>query len=73
MMVRAGGWQAVTDAKTVLRVYARHVIDKHIDMYRISLGVERSEADWANKHEQYIGQPSFPPQPMVDLGRQEGN
>ncbi len=54
MMVRAGGWQAVTDAETVLRVYARRIIDEHIDMYSVSLGVERSEDDWAKKHQQLL-------------------
>ncbi len=72
-MVRAGGWQAVTGAKTVLRVYARRVIAEHLDMYSMSVGIERTEADWAKKREQYIGQPSFPPKPMVDLGRQQDN
>lgn len=47
MMGRASGWQAVIDVKTLLRVYARRVIDEHIDMYRISLSVELIEADWA--------------------------
>ena len=54
MMVRAGGWQAVTDAETVLRVYARRIIDEHIDMYSVSLGVELSEDDWAKKHQQLL-------------------
>lgn len=64
MMVRAGGWQAVTGAKIVLMVYARQVIDKHMDLYGKSLGFQRSNADWTRKIKAYVGDPVWPqPQP----------
>ena len=43
MMIRWGGWQAATGAKTVLRIYARKIIDKYLDPYRLSLGYELSD------------------------------
>ena len=69
MMVRAGGWQAVTGAKTVLRVYARQVIDEHLDVYSMSLGIDSSPVDWARKIALYKGEAVFPDKPVVDLGR----
>ncbi|KAL3132154.1 hypothetical protein ABBQ32_008761 [Trebouxia sp. C0010 RCD-2024] len=36
-ILRAGGWQAVTGIPTVLRVYARKVLDQYIDMKSLSL------------------------------------
>lgn len=69
MMVRAGGWQAVTGAKTVLRVYARQVIDQHMDLYSMSLGFRRSDADWARKLEAYVGDARWPDKPRANAGR----
>ncbi len=54
-------------------MYARRVIDKHLDLYGMCLGVQRSEADWAEKREQYIGKPRFPPKPVVEDDCNEGN
>lgn len=71
MMVRAGGWQAVTGAKTVLRVYARQIIDEHLDVYAMSLGIVSSGMDCDKKLQLYLGQPEFPLSPIVDRGRED--
>lgn len=69
VMVRAGGWQAVTGARTVLRVYARAVIDKYIDMYSLSLGYDRTPEQWQAHKAAYLGESCFPEHPIVDCGR----
>ena len=70
MMFRAGGWQAVTGTKSALRVYsyARQVIDEHLDVYSMSLGIDSSAADWARKIALYKGHLVFPKAPIVDAG-----
>lgn len=40
VVVRAGGWQAVTGVTTILKTYARKVIDEHTHLYSISLGYD---------------------------------
>ena len=69
VMIRAGGWQAVTGARTVLRIYARKVIDKYMDPYSLSLGHELSDEEWQAKREEYLGVPRWPEKPFVDWGR----
>lgn len=69
VMVRAGGWQAVTGARTVLRIYARPVIDKFIDHYSLSLGYDVGEKEWAARKAAFFGVPRFPEVPVVDAGR----
>ncbi len=54
-------------------MYARLVIDEHLDLYGMCLGVDRSDADWAKKREQYIGKARFPPEAVVDAGQEDGN
>ena len=73
LMVRAGGWQAVTGAKTVLRVYAQQVRDEYLDAYSMSLSVDNSNAEWARQLALYIGKPSFLKPPEVDAGRDRNN
>ena len=69
VMIRWGGWQAVTGAKTVLRIYARKVIDKYLDPYGLSLGYEPSDLEWEQKRKEYLGRPRYPEQPVVHRGR----
>ena len=69
LMIRWGGWQAVTGAKTVLRIYARKVIDKYLDPYSLSLGHELSDKEWEAKRKEYLGVPKFPEAPVIDWGR----
>ena len=69
VLIRAGGWEAVTGARTVLRVYARSVIDKYMDSYGLSLGHELGEEGWAARKAMYLGEPSFPSRPLVVRGR----
>ena len=57
MIVRASGWQAVTGAKTILRVYARQVIDQHMDLYCMSLDFQHTAADWDRKLKACVGFP----------------
>ena len=69
VMIRWGGWQAVTGARTLLRIYARKVIDKYLDPYGLSLGYELSDKAWELKKKEYLGRPRYPEQPFVDRGR----
>ena len=69
VMVRWGGWQAETGAKTVLRVYARPVIDAFMCGYSMSLGVEPSDAEWLERKREYLGKLHFPEIEMRDHGR----
>ena len=69
VMVRLGGWQAVTGARTVLRTYARKVIDEFVDASGLSLGYNWSDAEWARRKAEYLGVPRFPSEPVVDPGR----
>ena len=69
VMIRWGGWQAVTGAKTVLRIYARKVIDKNLDPYSLSLGHELSDKEWEVKKKECLGVPRWPVEPIVDRGR----
>ena len=68
-MIRWGGWQAVTGARTLLRIYARKVIDKYLDPYSLSLAYELSDEGWEAKKSEYLGQPRYPEEPVVDRGR----
>ena len=68
---RAGGWQAATGVTTLLRVYARKVLDEHIDMYSLSLGYEVGESGWAQRLKSYLGDPVFPPEGHIDIGRSQ--
>ena len=69
VMIRWGGWQAVTGARTVLRIYARKVRDKYLDPYSLSLGYELSDKEWEQKKQEYLGVPRFPEASVVDRGR----
>ena len=69
VMVRWGGWQAVTRARTVLRVYARKILDQFVDPYALSLGFEASEAEWEKRKAEYLGSAIFPSQAIFDCGR----
>jgi hypothetical protein len=53
-IVRAGGWQAVTGAMTVMRVYARNILDEMLDTYALTFGVEASDEEWADRKRQYL-------------------
>lgn len=69
VMIRWGGWQAITGVKTVLSIYARKVIDEYLDPYGLSLGYELSDEAWEDKKQQYLGRPRYPKDPVVDRGR----
>lgn len=69
VIVRWGGWQAVTGARTVMRVYARNVLDDHVDPYALSLGSRMTAEDWKLKQQQYLGTELWPTEPIVDRGR----
>ena len=69
VMIRWGGWQAVTGAKTLLRIYARKVIDKYLDPYGLSLGYDLSDKAWELKRKEYLGLPRHPKVPVIDRGR----
>lgn len=62
VVVRAGGWQAVTGVTTILKTYARKVIDEHIDLYSISLGYDIGKQGWEDRVRAYLGAPLFPKQ-----------
>lgn len=68
-ILRAGGWQAVTGIPTVLRVYARKVLDQYIDMKSLSLGRDLGPEVWQQKFDEYLGRQMFPEQTIVDPGR----
>ena len=53
-ILRLGGWQAVTGAMTVFRVYARKVIDSFVDPYQLFLGREMSDDFWAAQKHDYL-------------------
>lgn len=59
-IVRWGGWQAVTGAATVLRIYARKVIDRHLDTYKLALGRPRSPDYWVAKVREYVNVRAVP-------------
>ena len=69
MLVRAGGWQAVTGATTVLRGYARKTIDDFLNCYSLALGYTMSEAAWQQKRRAYLGEAVFSKVPVVEHGR----
>ena len=69
VMIRWGGWQAVTGARTVLRIYARKVIDRYLAPYSLSLGYELSDEEWEQKRRAYLGVPKYLEEPVVDRGR----
>ena len=69
VMICWGGWQAVTGTKTLLRIYARRVIDKFLDPYSLSLGYDLSDKAWELKKKEYLGCPRYPEQPIIDRGR----
>ena len=70
-ILRAGGWQAVTGIPTVLRVYARKVLDQYIDMKSLSLGRDLGTEVWQQKIVEYLGRHTFPTEAIVDPGRAE--
>ncbi len=53
-IVRAGDWQAVTGAMTVMRVYARNILDEMLDTYALSFGVECSDEEWKERLNDYL-------------------
>lgn len=69
VMIRLGGWQGVTGARTVLRIYARKILDEFVDAYALSLGFEASEEQWQRVKQEYLGAPVFPSQPCIDHQR----
>ena len=69
MLVRAGGWQAVTGATTVLRVYARKVVDDFLDYYSLALGYTMSNAAWQQRRRAYLGEAVCPKAPVIERGR----
>lgn len=70
-MIRWGGWQAVTGAKTVLRIYARRVVNKFLDGYDLSLGYEQSNEEWLRRQKEYLGKKIKPEKDIIDRGRNE--
>ena len=68
-IVRWGGWQAVTGVQTVMRIYARKVIDDFIDPYAMSLGRPLSDKEWERRRVEYIGEVVSPSDSIVDYRR----
>ena len=52
-ILRLGGWQCVTGAMTVFKIYARKVIDHYVDGQSLFLGRMEGRAYWQAKREQY--------------------
>ena len=69
VVVRAGGWNAVSGVFTVMKTYARKVIDEHIDLYSINLGYDIGPEGCAERLREYLGEPAFPKHPVVEPGR----
>ena len=59
----------MTGAKTVLRVYARNVIDERFDLYGMSLGYGHGREEWDRRKAEYLGQCIAPEAPVRDSGR----
>ena len=59
----------MTGTRTLLRIYASKVIDKYLDPYSLSLGYDLSDEGWEAKKSEYLGQPRYPEEPVVDRGR----
>ena len=70
IIVRWGGWQAVTGARTVLRIYARNALDKFVDPYALSLGFALDAKGVQQRMEEYLGKSVFPSKPIRERGRE---
>ena len=69
IIARLGGWSPVSGDKTVMSVFARKVIDNHVDPYALSLGYTLSLGGWQNRRNKYLGEVVQPATPTVDHGR----
>lgn len=59
----------MTGARTVLRTYARGVIDEHLCGYGLSMHHDMSDSDWDERKKVYYGKDRHPDVTIVDPGR----
>ena len=69
VIIRWGGWQCVTGEKTVMRIYARKVIDAYMDNYALSYGRQPTKDEWAQKMTNYTAVEIQPKTKPCDPGR----
>lgn len=55
VMIRWGGWQAVTGVMTVMRTYAHKIMDRYLDVFGLAFGREGSDAEWQARLDDYMG------------------
>ena len=67
--IRWGGWQCVTGEKTVMRIYARKVIDAYLENYGLLYGQEPGKDEWAAKMKKYISAEAQLREKFCDSGR----
>ena len=69
VIIRWGGWQCVTGEKTVMRIYARKVIDAYLNNYGMSYGRVACKDEWAQKLVKYSSAEVHPERKCFDRGR----
>jgi hypothetical protein len=68
-VLRWGGWQAVTGAMTVMRTYARRVIDEHLCGYGLCGPHDINDNECLIRKKKYYGIDKRPVAPIIDCGR----